>query len=286
MSQLWLFCFPRPFLPNSGFSYQTPYGVLDASDCVIGPFVLLLVIAPSADRRQKISQVNLLLLGFLVWASLSTLSIHARYDYPDVVPVLVGCFAKLAKLALYVTAGVLISTKLTSSSVRAQWLWSLLAAMVMLSVGMLMGADGQSTHSMDSVAGYKSYNSVVVSIAILGSYIAGLWIDNAANRRWRLAALLIVGFAIYSVFLSTSENAHGRGGWVALIVGCGYIFWKKTRRTKAFAVIMLLACVGSVAYGTLPNFKSLVDTTISASDDRQTYRVSGVDEGARPPPWI
>jgi O-antigen ligase len=281
MSKLWLFCFPLLFLPNLGFSYQTPYGVLDASDCVIGPFVLLLVIAPSADRRQKISQVNLLLLGFLVWASLSTLSIHARYDYPDVVPVLIGCFAKLAKLALYVTAGVLISTKLTSSRVRAQWLWSLLAAMVVLSVGMLMGADGQSTHSMDSVAGYKSYNSVVVSIAILGSFIAGLWIDNAANRRWRLAALLIVGFAIYSVFLSTSENAHGRGGWVALIVGCGYIFWKKTRRTKAFAVILLLACVGSVAYGTLPNFKSLVDTTISASDDRQTYRVSGVDEGAR-----
>src|SRR5579872_4956806 len=114
MSKLWLFCFPLLFLPNLGFSYQTQYGVIEASDWVIGPFVLLLVIAPFANHRQKISQVNLLLVGFLLWASFSTLSIQARYDYLDAVPVLVSCFAKLAKLALYVTAGVLISTRLTN----------------------------------------------------------------------------------------------------------------------------------------------------------------------------
>ncbi|HXM22091.1 MAG TPA: O-antigen ligase family protein [Terriglobales bacterium] len=286
MSKLWLFCFPLLFLPNLGFSYETPYGVLEASDWVIGPFVLLLVIAPSADHRQKISQVNLLLVGFLLWASLSTLSIHARYNYLDVVPVLVGCFAKLAKLALYVMAGVLISTKLISSRVRAQWLWSLLAAVVMLSVGLLMGINDQSTQLMDSGAGYKSYNSIIVSMAILGSYIAGLWIDNVASRRWRSAAMLVVGFAICSVLLSASLTAHGRGGWLALIVGCGYIFWKKTRRTRAFAIVLFLSLTASAAYEALPNFKSLVDTTISSRDDAETYRVSGVDEGARVTAWM
>src|SRR5271170_8478231 len=104
MTKLWLLCFPLLFLPNLGFSHETAYGVLEMSDWVIGPFVLLLAIAPSVDHEQKISQVNLLLAAFLVWASLSTLSIHARYDYLDVVPVLVGCFVKLAKLALYVIA--------------------------------------------------------------------------------------------------------------------------------------------------------------------------------------
>jgi O-antigen ligase len=286
MTRLWLLCFPLLFLPNLGFSHETAYGVLEMSDWVIGPFVLLLLIAPSLDHRQKISQVNLLLLAFLVWASLSTLSIHARYDYLDVVPILIGCFVKLAKLSLYVTAGVFISTKLVSARVRAQWLWSLLAAMGMLSVGLLMSINGESTLRMESVAGYKSYNAVIVSIAILGSYIAGLWIEGAASQKWRSAAIFVVGFALCSVLLSASLTAHGRGGWLALIVGCGYILWKKTRRTKAFAVVLFLGLIGSVAYEALPNFKSLVDNTISSSDDTETYRVSGVDEGARVTTWI
>jgi O-antigen ligase len=286
MTKLWLLCFPLLFLPNLGFSHETAYGVLEMSDWVIGPFVLLLVIAPSVAHRQKISQVNLPLVAFLVWASLSTLSIHARYDYLDVVPILIGCFVKLAKLVLYVIAGVLISTKLTSARVRAQWLWALLGAMCMLSVGVLMSINGQSTQLMDSVAGYKSYNSIIVSIAILGSYIAGLWIDNATSRKWRSAATVVVGFAICSVLLSASLTAHGRGGWLALIVGCGYIFWKKTRRTKAFAVVLFFGLAAAAAYKSLPNFRSLVNNTISSSDDTETYRVSGVDEGARVTTWM
>jgi len=285
MTKLWLWCFPLLFLPNLGFWHETAYGVLELSDWVIAPFVLLLVIAPSMGYRQKISQVNLLLVGFLVWASLSTLSIHARYDYLDVIPVLIGCFMKLAKLALYVAAGVLISTKLVSARVRAQWLWSLLAAVVMLSVGLLISITGERTQLMDNVAGYKSYNSVVVSMVILLSYIAGLWIDNAAGRSWRSAAVPVAGFAICSVLLSASLDAHGRGGWLALVVGCGYIFWKKTRKTKAFAIVLLLGLMGCVAYKTLPNFKSLVDTTISSPEDDETGRVSGVDEGARVTTW-
>jgi O-antigen ligase len=286
MTKLWLLCFPLLFLPNLGFSHETTYGVLEISDLVIGPFVLLLLIAPSADHRQKISQVNLLLLGFLIWTSLGTLSIHARYDYLDVIPVLIGCFMKLAKLALYVTAGVLISTKLINARVRTQWLWSLLAAVVLLSVGLLMSINGQSTQQMDSVAGYKSYNSIIVSMAILGSYISGLWIDNAASRKWRSTAIPVVGFALCSVLLSASLNAHGRGGWLALIFGCGYIFLNKSRKTKAFTVVLTLALTGSIAYETLPNFKSLVDTTISSPEDGETYRVSGVDEGARVTTWV
>jgi O-antigen ligase len=284
MTRLWLFCFPLLFLPNLGFSQETTYGVVELSDWVIVPFVLLLLIAPSVGYRQKISQVNLLLVGFLVWASLSTLSIQARYDYLDAVPILIGCFAKLAKLALYVTAGVLIPTRLISPRVRAQWQWSLLVAVVMLSAGLLTSINGQSTQLMDSVTGYKSYNSTIVSMVILLSFIAGLWIDNVASRKWRSAALLVVGFAICAVLLSVSLNAHGRGGWLALIVGCGYIFWKKTRKTKA--IVLFLGLIGFSAYRTLPNFKSLVDSTISSPDHDETYRVSGVDEGARVDTWI
>lgn len=285
MRRLWLLCFPLLFLPNLGFSHETAYGVLEMSDWVFGPFILLLLLAPSVNRQQRISRVNVLLVSFLVWASLSSLSIQARYDYVDVLPVLLGCFMKLAKLALYVAAGVLISTKLVSFRVHAQWLWSILAAVVILTIGLLMSINSESTQLMDSVAGYKSYNSIIVSIAILASYIAGLWVDGVASRKWRAAALLVLGAAIGSVLLSASLMAHGRGGWLALIVGYGYIFWKKTRRSSAFAIVLLLSLAGLAAYRTLPNFKALIDHTVSSSDDTDTYRVSGVDEGARIDTW-
>lgn len=286
MTKLWLFCFPLLFLPNLGFSHETTYGVLEMSDWVIGPFLLFLVIAPSVSHRQKISQVNLLLFGFLVWACLSTLSIHARYDYLDAVPILIGCFVKLAKLVLYVSAGVLISTKLVNARVRDQWLWALLAAVLILSVGLLLSLDGESTQMMDNVAGYKSYNSIIVSVAILLSFITGLWIENSTGRRWRSAALLVVGFALCSVVRSASLAAHGRGGWLALIAGYAYIFLKKTRKTRAFAILLFLGLMGTAAYKTLPNFKSLIDTTFSSPEDSDTDRLSRVDEGARVATWI
>jgi O-antigen ligase len=286
MRKLWLLCFPLLFLPNFNRAYETSYGVMELSDFFIGPFLILLLIAPSVAHRQKISQVNLLLLCFLVWASLTTLSIHARYEYPDPVPVIVGCFVKLAKLSVYVCGGVLISTKLTDSRVRAQWLWSLLAAVVMLSSGLLIGINGERSDLADNLQGYKSYNSIIVSMAILLSFVGGLWIDNAARGTWRLAAMLVVGFAMFSALLSASLDAHGRGGWLALIVGCSYIFFKKARRTKAFAIVLFLGLMIAGAYAILPNFKSLVDLTFSSSEDVETSRVSGVDEGERVTTWM
>ncbi len=286
MTKLWLLCFPLLFLPNLGFAYETAYGVIEVSDWVIIPFVLFLVIAPSIDHRLKMSTVKLAMIGFLVWTSLSTLSIPARYDYLNYVPVLSGCFVKLAKLTLYAAAGLLISTKLVSARVRAQWLWSLLGAVVMLSMGLLASINGGRSQVMDNVTGYKSYNSIIVSTAILLCFVAGLWIDNTANRTWRFASVLVGGLALSSVLLSASLDAHGRGGWVALLIGCGYILWKKTRKTKAFAFVLLLGLTGWGAYKSLPNFASLIDTTISSSDDEKTSRVSGIDEGARVTTWL
>ncbi len=70
MKRLWLLCFPLLFMPNFGFSQQTPFGVLEVSDWLILPFIVLLVIAPSANYEQRISKLNPLLWGFLVWALL------------------------------------------------------------------------------------------------------------------------------------------------------------------------------------------------------------------------
>ena len=282
MKRLWLFCFPLLFMPNLGFSQKTAFGVLEVCDWLIVPFIVLLVIAPSAKYEQRVSKLNPLLWGFLVWALLSTLSIHFRYEYLDDVPILIGSCLKLARLVLYVVAGIFIARKLSDPAVRSEWLWSLLAALCMLSIGLLASSGDPGAQPTDALEGYKSYNAIIVSVATLCSYIAGLWIDNVGSRRWRQCASIVVVFAVCSVLVSSSLTSHGRGGWLAFAIGFGYILLKRTQAVKTLAILFTLGLASLVAYETLPNFKSLVDLTLSPSDHAP---LQSVDDGARISTW-
>ena len=224
-----------------------------------------------------------MLWGFLVWALLSTLSIHFRYQYLDDVPILIGSCLKLVKLMLLVIAGVLIARKLSDPKTRGEWMWSLLGALIMLSMGLLASSGGPDVQPTEALEGYKSYNAIIVSVAILCSYIAGLWIDNIGSRRWRQYASVSIAFAICSVFISSSLSSHGRGGWLALAVGFGYIFWKRTQTLKTLAIIFIVGLASVTAYETLPNFQSLVDLTLSPPDDTS---LQSVDDGARFSTWV
>ena len=139
--------------------------------------------------------------------------------------------------------------------------------LVMLSVGLLASRRNPDAQPTDALEGYKSYNAIIVSVAILCSYIAGLWIDNIGGRRWRQYASVSVAFAICSVFVSSSLSSHGRGGWLAFAAGFGYILWKRTQTFKTLAIIFIVGLASVTAYETLPNFQSLVDLTLSPPDD-------------------
>ncbi len=282
MTRLWLFYFPLLFLPNFGFSHQTGFGVLEISDWLIVPFILLLVVAPSALYEQRAAKLNPLLWGFLVWALLSTLSIPFRYESLNDVSILLGCCLKLAKLALYVVAGVLISRKLSNPKIRGDWLWSLLAALFMLGFGLLTSRGDAGAQATDALEGYKSYNAIIVSVAILCSYITGLWIDDAGSAKWKQCSGAVVIFAVSSVLISASLSSHGRGGWLAFVAGFGYILLKRTQTAKTLAIVVILALASLAAYETLPNLKSLVDLTISSS---QTTQSDSVDDGGRISTW-
>ncbi len=283
MKRLWLFYFPLLFVPNVGFSKQTDFGVLEVSDWLILPFIILLIMTPSAKYEQKVSKLSTLLWAFLGWALLSTLSIHFRYEYLDDVPVIVGSCLKLAKLVLYVIAGVFIARKLSDPRVRGEWLWSLLAALFMLGMGLLASRGDSGAQPSDALEGYKSYNAIVVSMAILCAYIAGLWIDNVGSRRWSRCAGLVVVFAVCSVLVSSSLSNHGRGGWIAFAMGFGYILWKRTKTVKTAVIILMVGLASLGAYETLPDFKSVVNLTISPPDDAQ---FQSVDDGARFSTWV
>jgi len=283
VKRLWLFFFPLLFMPNAGFSHRTDFGVLEVCDWLIAPFIVLLMIAPSAKYEQRVAKLNPLLWSFLVWALLSTLSIHFRYEYLDDVPILIGSCLKLARLVLFVMAGVLIARKLGDPKARGEWLWSLLAALLMLSMGLLANSGDPNAQPTDVLEGYKSYNAIVVSVAILCSYIAGLWIDSGGSRRWRQCASVTIAFAVCSVFISSSLSSHGRGGWLAFAAGFGYILLKRTQTLKTLVIIFIVGLVCITAYEILPNFRSVVDLTLSASDDAT---LQSVDDGSRISTWV
>ncbi len=282
MKRLWLFYFPLLFMPNVGFSRQTEFGVLEISDWLIVPFIVLLAIAPSAKYEQRISKMNSLLWGFLIWALLTTLSIHFRYEYLDDVPILVSCCLKLGKFALYVIPGIFVARKLSDARVRGEWLWSLLAALFMLSMGLMASRGDPGAQPSDALEGYKSYNAIIVSMAILCAYIAGLWIDNVGTRRWSRCAGIVVLTAVCSVLVSSSLSNHGRGGWIAFAMGFGYILWKRTQALKTAAIFFIRGRASHAAYEILPNFKSVVNLTISPAEDAQ---FQSVDDGARFSTW-
>jgi O-antigen ligase len=280
MKRLWLFIFPLLFMPNVGFSHRTDFGVLEVCDWLIVPFIVSLILVPSAVYEQRLVKLKPLLWCFLVWALFSTLSIHFRYEYLDDVPILIGSCLKLARLVLYVVAGILIARRLGDPKTRAEWTWSLLVALVVLSIGLLVSSGNPDAQPNDALEGYKSYNAIIVSVAILCSYIAGLWIDNVGSRKWRQCASIAIAFAICAVFISSSLSSHGRGGWLAFAAGFGYILWKRTQALKTLMIIFIVGVVSFTAYEVLPNFRSVVDLTLSPSSELQS-----VDDGSRLSTW-
>ena len=68
----------------------------------------------------------------------------------------------------------------------------------------LLGKQWRYRGQTDALEGYKSYNAIIVSIAILCSYIAGLWIDNLGSRKWRQSAIV---YRICGMFRAPIEFA-------------------------------------------------------------------------------
>ena len=285
MRSLWLAWLPLLFLPNMGLERQTPFGVLDLADVLIGPLLVLeyLAIRGREHRRAHINRIALLLAGFVGWALLSTLLIGERYGYATDASTLLGV-TKLAKLTLYGVAGLLAAQALADDRQRRLFSWSLLAAGIMVGVSLSLLQDvSDELRRGEVMEGYKSKNSVSVMTAILLCYLGGLWITGRGSWLWRVAAgpgliAMLLGF-----FLST-----GRGGWVGAAVGALYLLCRRGLTPRILTGLMGVSLLISIAYATLPNFGSEVDKTLWPDQSYlQQYKsgLAGVDDGDRLTTW-
>ena len=293
MKRLWLFIFPLLFLPTFGHSITTQFGVLETSDLLILPFVTAVLLSPHRKRRQQLSTIYGFCLVFAVWALFSTLTMLVRYPTEELT-VEVYCILKLGKAVLFVMAIVMMVKRLDNPQDYSNWLWSLLGAMMALSIGAFVEASSYAEATTEIGVGSKTYNEISVAIAILTSYVAGLWFAGIGNRKWRIAAALTVVLAPLSLVLTTSEQNHGRGGWVALGAGLSYLIWTRLRSVsvlKSFSAVVALAIICGLligAYSAVPKFRDRVNETVFAKTDYAPIRTSygELDDGERFSIWV
>ncbi len=266
MRRLWYFIFPLMFLPSMGMGSQTSVGKIEIGDMVILPLLLAMLLAPGSNVRKSIHRAFPVILAFIAWGLISTLSVPLRFDEPLLV--LYGGLEKLAKFTLYAGVGTLAASRLNTADNRRMWLWSLLASAWVLSVGVLRGAAlaAGTDHvglSMNTEA-YKAYNAIVVGIGLLFVYLAAMLLEGHGSKAWRQCALLTSGLLLLAIVGSASRQLHGRSGWFGLFFGLLYLLYRHGIRLRAVLLISLFVVGTTVAYYQLPRFQSLFDETFSS----------------------
>ncbi|MFP4477784.1 MAG: O-antigen ligase family protein [Desulfatibacillaceae bacterium] len=293
MQKLWTYFLPLLFLPNLNMARETAFGTLKSSDFFIVPYLALVFLASRGTRRVLADRLAPVLLGFLAWAALSTLTINWRYGYAGDYH-LTFSFLKLAKFTLYAVAGYYTIRACAVPGNQRRFLWALVVS------GFIVGGSyfflpAKFTQEMvmesgQALRGYQGSNGISVIIAMLFCLIGGLWINRQGTQKWRAAALVCLVLLFLGAALS-----HGRGGWVALFCGAGYLAFasgllKMTVRTAA--TCLLIAGLAVAAYHAYPEFRSEVDKTLWPDTDRlahmQRYNsgVAGLDDGGRIAIWI
>lgn len=284
MSRLWLVWLPLLYLPNFGLGGATAFGVLELSDFLIGPFLLLLALAPRARcGRGGIGTIVGPLIAFPAWALLSTVLIRERYGYVDHGAVVVG-LVKLGRLVVYGTAGAMIWRRLADDRVRRDFSWSMLACGVVVAAGLMLAQDPDDAFNVNRApSGYKTVNAVSAMMAVLLCYQGGAWLLGRGTPTWRLAAapclaVMVVGFLV----------SHGRGGWLAAIVGGGYLLVRCGLDARLLLGVAGGLLVATGAYVALPDFREELDRTLWPDREAMDwYRsgVAGIDDGARLATW-
>ncbi len=269
----WLYYFPFLFFPRLGLVGRTQFGVLELSDLLICPYLILVALQVRWRGRTLGSQLVPLMLLFFGWALVVTLLITVRYRYNDSLHLFL-CLLKLVKFAVYGLAGMLTAKALRNDRVRQEFIRSLALAGIVTGLGLFFVGQKSAITEETKALGYKASNAISVMAAILGSYLCGLWCRRKVESRLS-RGLILIAMASLVVGSAVSE---GRGGWVAGMAGVGYLCYRGGLRKQSLLILAASPVFFLLLYTFSPGFQQRVEFTFS-----QMEPSSGpVDDGGRP----
>ena len=275
---------PLLFLPNLGVSRATSMGTLELADYLMPPYFAVLSLAAFHRQRLLVSRLLLPCIAFVLWTLISTVTIGLRYDYLFDYQIKFGLL-KLAKFGLYFGAGVLTVRALGALKSLRLFNWSVLACGLVTSISLFFLGSLTSERGTDTGGvGYKAGNAISVLVAILLVYLAA----NAATKRgsplWqRLTKISLV------VMIPGFLFSDGRGGWVAALVGAGYVSYRLGFKKQVLVTAVLLGAPVVMAYSLVPEFRSQIENTLWPDEDyleEYNVGVGGVDDGGRLSTWL
>jgi len=283
MRKLWLYYTPLLFLPNLGFGGDTSVGAVELSDILIGPYLVLLVLAIKNRGRRNVAVVGLVMCGFALWTFLSTVLIRERYAYNTDIQVVAG-LVKLGRIIVYGLAGVLAARAIGDDVSRDRFRWSLLASIVVTGAG-LLAFRGITDELLpgEIMEGYKSKNAVSVQLAVLLTYSLGIRIASPCSQQWRSYTPYVLVFSSFGLMAS-----QGRGGWISAGSGLAFLFYKLGMKGRTVVGLVLTVSLFTGAYLGLPDFRAEVDRTVWPDVEalaREKAGFAGFDDGGRIYNW-
>lgn len=288
---LWLLWLPLLFLPNLGTENQTPFGTLTISDYLVFPYFLLLILSlPYLSKGKPYTRTLADLLAptltlFVFWAVISTITMSFRYSFPDQGErqIIFGVL-KIGKLGLYGVAGILTIRALSLSAP----LWGRRYDWVLTVIGLLIGitllVSGNDLNALMQGVDRRwqgqvfQENPVSVLLAILIVFLIARIIDEDRPSAWRTVTIIVLAFMTLGFVF-----AEGRGGWLAALIGVGYVFFRRTTGRTLQTIIAGMVII-LFAYDQFPRFRELVDLTLQPDPaflQQYNMGVFGLDDGAR-----
>ena len=288
MKYLWLLWLPLLYLPSLSLTGATDFGTLKLSNYFIGPYIILVFLRTQDNWHRRLAPpqklyihyITPLLLAFIWWTFLATITISFRFNYPDTYYVTFGLY-KVAKLGLYGIAAILTTVALGKADKTEYqgFLWAFLLCGILVGGGLFLTGNGNASGFTDSAPDSEALfqdNGISALLSMPIVFFIGMLVTNQGTKSWRVVTsvaliLIILGFV----------SARGRGGWVAAIIAllfvAAQINIKQTIRAVVIAVILI-----SFAYNNNSTFRSEVDKTLQPN--KSTYleeRGLGLDDGGR-----
>jgi len=272
----YLFLLPLLYVPDLGFSRETPLGIIGPSDIVLVPLVLALLLGTSV--RSGIPQaVRRLFLLFVATAILSTLLFWLLRPGAFGYSKLLFSLNKIGKFSAYAILGLLVARRIRSVRDAELIFKSLAVGSVILALGIIMTAitkwEPGTLLIKKDLFPYKASNQISVVLASFGVFYAIL--PRGADTRLRPRLILLA--VLYASMLLTG----GRGGWFGALIGCAYVIYATTRNRNGYVASAILVVVATVMIVRLPAVRTRAEDVVVVVDPVSGEERWGLDDGAR-----